>query len=331
MKNRNIITDVLPEDTSLEKSLRPQCMEEYVGQERVKANLRIAIDAAKLRGETLDHVLFYGPPGLGKTTLAGIIANEMGTKMHITSGPAIEKTGDIAGVLSKLEEGDILFIDEIHRLSKQVEEFMYTAMEDYAIDILVGKDSGVRSLRIELPHFTLVGATTRAGLLSAPLRDRFGVVQHLEYYNPEELRTIVLASAAKLGVAVDSEGAFEMACRSRGTPRIANRLLRRVRDFAQVKGDGSITQEVAAAALDLLDIDSRGLDLSDRKILETILFKFSGGPVGLDTLAASVGEDSGTIEEVIEPFLVLNGFVARTPKGRVATDLTYKHFGIEKA
>ncbi len=328
MRNKEINTGTLPEEAAVESSLRPQTMEDYIGQDRVKKNLRIAIDAAKNRGESLDHVLFYGPPGLGKTTLAGIIANEMGTTLRITSGPAIEKTGDIAAVLAQLNEGDVLFIDEIHRLSKQIEEFLYTAMEDFAIDILIGKEAGAKTVRMPLPRFTLVGATTRAGLLSAPLRDRFGVVQHLEYYSADELKAIIINSASRIGVKVDPSGATEMACRSRGTPRIANRLLRRVRDYAEVKCDGNITKEVASDALDLLDIDSFGLDLSDRKILEAIVYKFNGGPVGLDTLAASVGEDSGTIEEVIEPFLVMNNFINRTPKGRVATDLTYSHLGV---
>ncbi len=328
----SITTSILTtEDKSIESKLRPQTMESYIGQERVKDNLRIAIDAAKMRQEALDHVLFYGPPGLGKTTLAGIIANEMGTRFVITSGPAIEKTGDIAAILSKLQEGDVLFIDEIHRLNKQIEEFLYTAMEDYAIDILINKDSNTKSLRIELPHYTLIGATTRAGLLSAPLRDRFGVISHLEYYTPEELQTIVLNSASKLGVAVDSDGAFEIARRSRGTPRIANRLLRRVRDYADVKCNGKVSAAVASDALNLLDIDSHGLDLSDRKILEAIVYKFNGGPVGLDTLAASVGEDSGTIEDVIEPYLVMNNFINRTPKGRVATELCYAHLGVSRS
>ena len=288
------------------------------------------IEAARNRKEALDHVLFYGPPGLGKTTLACIIANEMGTNIKITSGPAIAKTGDMASILSNLREGDVLFIDEIHRLNKQVEEFLYTAMEDYAMDVLIGKENAAKSVRIELPRYTLVGATTRAGLLSAPLRDRFGVVHHLEYYTPEELQTIIEQSAKKLHMRMESDGAYELARRSRGTPRIANRFLKRVRDFAEVKFDGVVTKDVAAAALDLLDIDSMGLDRNDRKMLETIIYKFKGGPVGLDTLAASIGEDSGTIEDVIEPFLVMNGLIMRTPKGRVATELAYEHLDIAK-
>lgn len=330
MEKRVISTQIQEEDMVVEKSLRPQTLDEYIGQEKAKKNLKVYIEAAKQRGEALDHVLFFGPPGLGKTTLSGIIANEMGTHMKITSGPAIGKPGEMAAILSGLQEGDVLFVDEIHRLNRQVEEVLYPAMEDYAIDILIGKGATARSIRLDLPHFTLVGATTRAGLLSAPLRDRFGVIHHLEFYTVEELQTIILHSAVKLAVSIDAAGAFELARRSRGTPRLANRLLKRVRDFAQVKYDGAITEEVAAFSLDLLEVDKMGLDQNDRSILLTIIQKFSGGPVGLDTLAAAIGEDAGTIEDVYEPFLVQNGLINRTPKGRVATDFAYKHFGIVK-
>ncbi len=330
MEKRVISTQAQEEDLKIETSLRPQTLAEYIGQEKAKNMLKVYIEAAKQRQESLDHVLFYGPPGLGKTTLAGIIANEMNVHMKITSGPAIGKPGEMAAILSGLQEGDILFVDEIHRLNRQVEEVLYPAMEDYVIDIMIGKGATARSIRLDLPHFTLVGATTRAGLLSAPLRDRFGVVHHMEFYAPEELKTIVLHSADKLSVEIDEEGAFELARRSRGTPRLANRLLKRVRDFAQVKYDGKINKEVASFALDLLEVDKFGLDQSDRNILMTIIEKFQGGPVGLDTLAASLGEDAGTIEDVYEPYLVKNGFINRTPKGRVATDFAYQHFGIEK-
>ena len=330
MEKRVISTQVQEEDLKIEKSLRPQTLDDYIGQQKAKENLKIYIEAAKARGESLDHVLFYGPPGLGKTTLAGIIANEMGTHMKVTSGPAIGKPGEMAAILSNLQEGDVLFVDEIHRLNRQVEEVLYPAMEDYAIDIMIGKGATARSIRLDLPKFTLVGATTRAGLLSAPLRDRFGVVHHLEFYTVEELKTIILHSALTLGVEIDEEGAYEMARRSRGTPRLANRLLKRVRDFAQVKYDGRISKEVASFALDLLEVDKMGLDQNDRNILMTMIGKFAGGPVGLDTLAAAIGEDAGTIEEVYEPFLIKNGFIMRTPRGRVVTDLTYQHLGIEK-
>ena len=315
---------------SEENNLRPQHLEDYIGQEKVKQNLKIYLEAAKRRGEPVDHILLYGPPGLGKTTLAGIIANEMGTHIKITSGPAIGKPGEMAAILSNLQEGDVLFVDEIHRLNRQVEEVLYPAMEDYAIDIMMGKGASARSIRLDLPKFTLVGATTRAGLLSAPLRDRFGVVHHLEFYTPEELKVIIRHSAIILGVEIDEKGALELARRSRGTPRLANRLLKRVRDFAEVKYDGKINEEVAAFALDLLEVDKLGLDTNDRNILYTIIEKFNGGPVGLDTLAAAIGEDSGTIEDVYEPYLVKNGFINRTPKGRVATDFAYHHFGIAK-
>ena len=329
MNNRKVIaTEIQEEDIKVEKSLRPQRLEDYIGQEKAKTNLKVYIEAAKKRGEPLDHVLFYGPPGLGKTTLAGIIANEMGVHVKITSGPAIAKPGEMAAILSNLAEGDLLFVDEIHRLNRQVEEVLYPAMEDYAIDIMIGKGATARSIRLDLPKFTLVGATTRAGLLSAPLRDRFGVIHHLEYYTVDELKTIIQHSAIKLGVAIDEEGAFELARRSRGTPRLANRLLKRVRDFAQVKYDGKITREVASFALDLLEVDKMGLDNSDRRLLMTIIEKFSGGPVGLDTLAAAIGEDAGTIEDVYEPYLVMNGFINRTPKGRVVTEYCYRHFGL---
>lgn len=329
MEKRVISTQIQEEDIKNEKNLRPLTLDEYIGQKKAKDNLRVYIEAAKQRGESLDHVLFYGPPGLGKTTLAGIIANEMGVHMKITSGPAIGKPGEMAAILSNLAEGDILFVDEIHRLNRQVEEVLYPAMEDYAIDIMVGKGATARSIRLDLPKFTLVGATTRAGLLSAPLRDRFGVVHHLEFYTVEELQTIIEHSAAKLGVEVDAEGAEELARRSRGTPRLANRLLKRVRDFAQVRYEGKIDKEVASFALDLLEVDKLGLDQNDRNILLTIIQKFNGGPVGLDTLAAAIGEDGGTIEDVYEPYLVKNGFINRTPKGRVVTEYAYHHFGIE--
>ena len=330
MKKRIMTTEMAVEDSKMETSLRPLSLNEYIGQEKAKEHLRIYIDAAKARGEALDHVLFYGPPGLGKTTLAGIIANEMGVNMKVTSGPAIEKPGEMAAILNNLQEGDILFVDEIHRLNRQVEEVLYPAMEDYAIDIMIGKGAAARSIRLDLPHFTLVGATTRAGLLTAPLRDRFGVVHHLEFYTPEELQTIIERSSKVLGVEIDSKGAYAMARRSRGTPRLANRLLKRVRDFAQVKYDGVITEEVANFALDLLDVDKYGLEQLDRTILLTIIEKFGGGPVGLETLSAAIGEDSGTLEDVYEPYLIKNGFLNRTPKGRVASDFAYRHLGIPK-
>lgn len=328
MKRSIVTTNEMPEDLPVENTLRPQNFDSYIGQDKVKQNLKIYIEAAKERKEPLDHVLFYGPPGLGKTTLSGIIANEMGVNIKITSGPAIAKPGEMAAILSSLEENDVLFIDEIHRLNRQVEEVLYPAMEDYAIDIMIGKGQTGRSVRLDLPKFTLVGATTRAGLLSAPLRDRFGVIFRLEFYEPEDLKKIIGNSAKKLGVEIDEKGAYELARRSRGTPRLANRLLKRVRDFAQVKYDGTITEDIAKEALDRMEVDSYGLDDSDRRILMTIIEKFGGGPVGLDTLAAALGEDAGTIEDVYEPYLVQNGLINRTPKGRVATELCYRHFGL---
>lgn len=328
MNRRIITTEIEQEDQKLEGTLRPQKLEDYIGQSKAKENLKVYIDAAKARGEALDHVLFYGPPGLGKTTLSGIIANEMGTNLKITSGPAIEKPGEMAAILNNLQENDVLFVDEIHRLNRQVEEVLYPAMEDYVIDIVIGKGATARSIRLDLPKFTLVGATTRVGLLTAPLRDRFGVISRLEFYTIDELQAILLRSAAVLGVELDSEGAIEMARRSRGTPRIANRLLKRVRDFAQIKYDGKITKEVAVFALDLLEVDKLGLDNGDRTILNAIIHKFSGGPVGLETLAAAIGEDVGTLEDVYEPYMIQHGLLQRTPRGRVATKRAYEHLGL---
>lgn len=328
MERRIISTEINSEDEKIENHLRPQKLDEYIGQEASKEKLKVYIDAAKARGEFLDHVLFYGPPGLGKTTFAGVIANEMGVNIKVTSGPAIEKPGDMAAILNNLQEGDVLFIDEIHRLNRQVEEVLYPAMEDFVIDIMIGKGSAAKSIRLDLPRFTLIGATTRAGLLTAPLRDRFGVVNKLEFYTVNELKEIIMRSAKVLNVETEDEGAAAMAQRSRGTPRLANRLLKRVRDFAQVKYDGIITKEVAEFALDLLEVDKLGLDKTDRILLETMIYKFNGGPVGLDTIAAAIGEDSGTIEDVYEPYLIQNGFIQRTPRGRVVTDIARKHLGI---
>ena len=329
MEKRIISTELISEDYRIENSLRPKLLCEYIGQNKAKEALKVYIEAAKLRNEPLDHVLLYGPPGLGKTTLAEIIANELDVNLKITSGPAIEKPGEMAAILNNLQDGDLLFVDEIHRLNRQVEEVMYPAMEDFAIDVVIGKGASAKSIRLDLPKFTLVGATTRAGMMTAPLRDRFGVVHRLEFYTVQELVQIIVRSARVLKIEIDSEGALEIAKRSRGTPRIANRLLKRVRDFTQVKYDGSITGDVAESALDILEVDKNGLDTTDRNLLMQMIQKFGGGPVGLDTLAASIGEDAGTIEDVYEPFLIQNGFMARTPRGRVVTELGYKNFGIE--
>ena len=328
--NNEIITTAasLPED-SAEGSLRPKTLGEYIGQEKAKANLAVFINAAKMRGESLDHVLLHGPPGLGKTTLAGIIANEMGVNMRITSGPAIEKPGDLVAMLTNLNEGDILFVDEIHRLNRAYEEILYPAMEDYAIDIILGKGPSANPIHLDLPHFTLIGATTRSGQLTAPLRDRFGVSLRLELYSPEELRRIVVRSAGILNVPIEPDGAYEIASRSRGTPRIANRLLRRVRDYAQVMADGVITSKVADAALSKLEVDKLGLDALDRRMLRSIIEFYNGGPVGLETLAATINEESVTLEDVYEPYLLQNGFLTRTPRGRCVTRKAYEHLGIE--
>ncbi len=327
---RVISTELKKEEAAVEATLRPKRLDEYIGQENVKENLKVYIEAAKNRGESLDHVLLYGPPGLGKTTLSNIIANEMGVNIKVTSGPAIAKPGEMAAILNGLKENDILFIDEIHRLNRQVEEVLYPAMEDFCIDIMIGKGQSAKSIRLDLPKFTLIGATTRAGLLTAPLRDRFGVIFHMEFYNPNELAKIVNASSKVLNVDIDSKGAFEIARRSRGTPRLANRLLKRVRDFAEVEYDGTITEDIAKSALDRLNVDTLGLDVNDRNILLTIIEKYNGGPVGIDTLAATIGEESATIEDVYEPYLVKIGLINRTPKGRVASDEAFSHFGIQR-
>ena len=328
MNKRIIETSYTEEDARIEGSLRPQKLADYIGQQKIKDSITVSIAAAKQRGDPLDHILFYGPPGLGKTTLAQILANEMGVHIKITSGPAIEKPGEMAAILNGLKAGDILFVDEIHRLNKQVEEVLYPAMEDYAIDILIGKGATAKSIRLDLPKFTLVGATTRAGLLSAPLRDRFGLIHRLEFYQVDELEQIILNSAARLNVEIEEAGALEMARRSRGTPRLANRILKRVRDYAQVRFDGIITGEVARTALDLMDVDRMGLDRNDRRYLQTLIGQYGGGPAGVETIAASIGEDAGTIEDVVEPYLLQNGFLSRTPRGRVATRLAYEHLGI---